>query len=262
MAQFIGNILLQGKIECLTGLHVGGGKDKMEIGGVDSPVVRDPNSRYPYIPGSSLKGKMRMLLEFSEGKAGLPDKEGKPNGKPHSCDSPECPVCRVFGSSAEGRKCGPTRLMVRDAYPDEPTQKLWEGLDSELLYTELKSENFLDRLTSAANPRFIERVVKGSKFDLDMVFGVYQVDEYDDLAFFPHILTALWLLEHSALGGSGTRGYGRVRFRFAKPIYLPREAYQKGLDALKQASQRPKEDGEFTLATETLKDEVLKVVAS
>lgn len=244
MAQFIGNILLQGKVECLTGLHVGGGKDKMEIGGVDSPVVRDPNTRYPYIPGSSLKGKMRMLLEFSEGKA---------NGAPHTCNKPECRVCRVFGSSAEGRKCGPTRLIVRDAYPDETTQAMWDGLDSELLYTELKSENFLDRLTSAANPRFIERVVKGSKFDLDMVFGIYDVgDGEKDEAFFQHVLTALRLLEHSAIGGSGTRGYGRVRFTFAPPIYLHREVYQQGLEALKQAARRPQEKEAYALTTETL----------
>ncbi len=244
----------------------------MEIGGVDSPVVRNPNSRYPYIPGSSLKGKMRMLLEFSEGKVGEGNKDSE-KGKPHNCDVPKCPVCRVFGSSADKRTCGPTRLIVRDAYPDNWTQTMWKGLDSELLYTELKSENFLDRLTSAANPRFIERVVQGSKFDLDMVFGVYRVDEHDDLGFFQHVMTALRLLEHSALGGSGTRGYGRVQFRFAEPVYLPRDAYQKGLDALKRASQRPQEEYKtqeeyekeyervYPLTTATLQNEILKVAA-
>jgi CRISPR-associated protein Csm3 len=244
MAQFVGNILLRGKIECLTGLHIGGSKDKMEIGGVDSPVLRDPATRQPYIPGSSLKGKMRSLLEFVEGKVG--------DGNVHSCKLSDCPVCRVFGSSAsEDRQCGPTRLLVRDAYADKTTQQMWENLDSELLYTELKSENGLNRITSAANPRFLERVVKGSKFDLELVYGVYDVDSHDDLKFFAHVRTALLLLEQSALGGSGSRGYGRIKFMFAPPVMVGRDAYRNGLDAVKKASVWP-EDKAFDLSTDAL----------
>ena len=250
MAKFIGNILLRGKIECVTGLHIGGSKDKMEIGGVDSPVVRDPNTRLPYIPGSSLKGKMRMLLEFATGNV--------KDGKVHNCPESDCPVCRVFGSSAaegrDGRRrtCGPTRLLVRDAYPDTETRTMWESLDSELLYAELKSENFLDRITSVATPRFLERVVKGSKFDLDMIYGVYQIDQYDDLDFFDHVRTALMLLEHSAMGGNGSRGYGRVRFAFAPPVMLSRDDYRTGLEKVKSASVRPGPEA-FTPLTDSLK---------
>lgn len=254
MAQFIGNILIRGKIECLTGLHIGGSKDKVEIGGVDSPVVRDPVTRRPYIPGSSLKGKMRMLLEYATGNVEMGDeKKNKERGDVHNCTRPDCPVCRIFGSSAaEKRKCGPTRLLVRDAYPDDTTVGQWDKMDSELLFAEMKSENYLNRITSTANPRFLERVVKGSKFDLEMVYGMYDVDDgQDDLEFFKHVRTSLLLLEQSALGGNGSRGYGQIKFHFAKPLMIAREEYQEGLDAVKQATQRP-EDSAFAISTEAL----------
>ena len=232
MAQFIGNIIVRGKIECLTGLHIGAGKDTAEIGGVDSPVVRDPHSRLPYIPGSSLKGKMRSMLEFATGKVG--------DGKVHNCDKPRCEVCRPFGSSAQQRKCGPTRLLVRDAYPDRQTREMWEKLNTDLLYAEMKSENFLDRITSAANPRFIERVVKGSWFKLEMVYGVYQVEDgVNDLDYFTHVVSALRLLEDGALGGNGSRGYGQIRLKLAHPAFLSRKDYAEGSGAWTGSRQWP-----------------------
>ncbi len=232
MAQFIGNIIVRGKIECLTGLHIGAGKDTAEIGGVDSPVVRDPHSRLPYIPGSSLKGKMRSMLEFATGKVG--------DGKVHNCDKPRCEVCRPFGSSAQQRKCGPTRLLVRDAYPDRQTREMWEKLNTDLLYAEMKSENFLDRITSAANPRFIERVVKGSWFKLEMVYGVYQVEDgVNDLDYFAHVVSALRLLEDGALGGNGSRGYGQIRLKLAHPAFLSRQDYAEGSGAWTRSRQWP-----------------------
>ncbi|MBW7888626.1 MAG: type III-A CRISPR-associated RAMP protein Csm3 [Bacteroidetes bacterium] len=240
-ARFIGNIILKGKIECLTGMHIGGSKDKLEIGGVDSPVIRDPNRNLPYIPASSLKGKMRSALEFSLGKI-LPNKKGESSGC--NCLQPDCPVCRVFGSSAKDRKTGPTRLLIRDAYPDEETIEMWENLDSELMYTEYKSENSIDRLTSAANPRFIERVVKGSKFDVELVYGVYKIDTVDDTLFFKNVIEALKLLEHSALGGSGSRGYGQIAFKFAEPFVVNRVDYVEGTQTFKDSS-KPNSDPYF-----------------
>ena len=235
MAQFIGNIIVRGKIECLTGLHIGAGKDTAEIGGVDSPVVRDPRSRRPYIPGSSLKGKMRSMLEYATGKV--------KDGKVHTCRAADCEVCRPFGSSAQERRtCGPTRLLVRDAYADRQTEQMWEGLNTDLLYAEMKSENFLDRVTSAANPRFIERVVKGSRFNLEMVYGVYKVDEFNDLDFFVNVVTALRLLEDAALGGSGSRGYGQIRLKLAPVVLLDREDYRTGSEKWRQARQWPGDD--------------------
>ena len=261
MAQFIGNIIMRGKIECLTGLHIGAGKDTAEIGGVDSPVVRDPHSRRPYIPGSSLKGKMRSMLEFATGKV--------KDGKVHTCNEARCEVCRPLGSSAaDARKCGPTRLLVRDAYPDEQTQGMWENLNTDLLYAEMKSENFLDRITLAANPRFIERIVKGSRFDLEMIYGVYQVDGVNDLDFFAHVVTALRLLEDGTLGGNGSRGYGQIRLKMADPVFLSGQDYCEGSDAWKQAREWPADEafvrgmGDFSLNREDATcqswDEIMK----
>lgn len=238
---FVGNIILKGKLECLTGLHIGGSKEKMEIGGVDSPVIRDPNTRYPYIPGSSLKGKMRSLLEFSLGKIDKSRDNSYPGCK---CGKPDCPVCRVFGSAAENRAMGPTRLLVRDAYPDEETIEMWEKLDSELEYTEYKAENSVDRITSAANPRFIERVVKGSRFNVEFVYGVYKVDEVNDVDYFWNVVSSLKYLEHSALGKSGSRGYGQVRFKFASPIVLLIDDYKVGSDKYKKSAM-PHDSEEF-----------------
>lgn len=214
--QFIANIILKGKMECLTGLHIGGSKEKMEIGGVDNPVLRDPVNKLPYVPGSSLKGKLRSLLAFSLGKAET-DFSAK--------FDENCPIQRIFGTSAENRNIGPSRLLVRDAYPNSDTIKMWESLDSELLYTEYKPENSIDRLTSAANPRFQERVVKGSVFDVEFIYGIYGQDDVDA---FNSFLEALKLLEHSALGKSGSRGYGQVSFKFAEPIVIKAEDYKTG----------------------------------
>jgi len=128
---------------------------------------------------------------------------------------------------------------------------MWDNLDTELLYAELKSENYLNRITSAANPRFLERVVKDSKFDLELVYGVYDIDEHNDLDYFTHVRTALLLLEQSALGGNGSRGYGRIKFLFAKPVMIGRDAYRNGLDAVKAASVWPADDA-FEITTDAL----------
>lgn len=230
--KFICNILITGKIECVTGLHIGGGKEGFQIGNY-TPVVRDPVSSLPYIPGSSLKGKMRMLLEFAEGLVSLNDESKAP---PHNCSDSSCPVCRILGSSAEDRSCGPTRLIIRDAYPDKETIEMWSQIDSELLYTELKYENAIDRITSAANPRPLERITKGSTFDFEMVYGCYDMEDgNNDIDFLENIYKALNLLEHSALGGNSSRGYGQVCFTLAEPVVFTRDEYQKGIPALEPA---------------------------
>ena len=59
-----GKYIIQGKIKVLTGLHIGGPTTGLNIGGVDNIVIKDAKGK-PYIPGSSLKGKMRSLLEYS-----------------------------------------------------------------------------------------------------------------------------------------------------------------------------------------------------
>ncbi len=236
-AEFLGNVIFKGKLECLTGLHIGGSKEKFEIGGVDSPVIRDPNTQYPYIPGSSLKGKMRSLLAFSLGKADQdPPKRGK--------FDPNCPLQRIFGVPAEINSnmpeikgIGPSRLIVRDSHPDDATVALWKSMDSELMFTEYKPENTIDRITSAANPRFLERVVKGSVFNVEFIFGVYKIDKLtkSDAEYIINFVESLKLLEHSTLGGSGSRGYGQVAFKFAEPIVLKADDYRIGSDKFKDA---------------------------
>ncbi len=229
-AEFLGNYILRGKFKCLTGLHIGGSKEKMEIGGVDSPVVRDPRTRFPYVPGSSLKGKLRSLLEYGLGAV-------PPTGEV----SANTEIVRLFGIGADVKepkestlhKIGPSRLVVRDCHPDDETKKWWKTMDTDLLYTEYKSENGINRITSAANPRFIERVAAGSQFEFEFVYSVYDItrdDSYkndveEDLG---NLRMALLMLEHNFLGKSGSRGYGRVEFSFESPVWVSKQDYQSG----------------------------------
>lgn len=222
--EFLGNIILRGKIEVLTGLHIGGSKEKLEIGGVDSPVIRDPIEKYPYIPGSSLKGKLRTLLAYYLNKA-----DEDPPKKEH-LDS-NSPLQRIFGIPAEvgdnSSGFGPTRLIVRDAHPDNKTIEMWKNMDSELMYTEYKPENTINKITSAANPRFMERIVKGSKFNFELIYGVYSLEniQIQDTEFFKDLILSMKLLEHSTLGGSGSRGYGKISFKLEEPFVLTKNDY-------------------------------------
>lgn len=250
-AKFVGNLILRGKFECLTGLHIGGSKEKLEIGGVDSPVVRDPRTRYPYVPGSSLKGKMRSLLEFGLGKVPLNDDKERKLDKGGVSDAEE--IVRLFGIGVDQRdqakdktddhlhNIGPSRLVIRDCHADEETKKWWKSLDTDLLYTEYKSENGINRLTSAANPRFIERVAAGSRFDLEIVYSMFDIKNdgkhrEEAEADLDNLRMALLMLEHNFLGKSGSRGYGRIKFGFAEPVWISKEEYQKGGESIKKAA--------------------------
>lgn len=224
---FKGNIILKGKLRTVTPLHIGGSKDKFEIGGVDNPVIKDPVTNYPYIPGSSLKGKLRMLLEFAEGKVTEKvDKNGRGTGEfPPSNDKV---ITSLFGDSADNSSNGPTRLIVRDAYPDKKTITMWENTNSETLYTEYKAENTIDRMTSAANPRFMERVHKGSEFDVEFILQVFSMDKDKGQSNFEKLVKAIRLLEDSTLGGGGSRGSGKVEFKFYEPYFVSVEDYKSG----------------------------------
>jgi CRISPR-associated protein Csm3 len=208
--ELLGNVVLNGRLECRTGLHIGE-EGTLEIGGVDNPVIKNPTTGYPYVPGSSMKGKMRSLMEWDEGVV-------EKDGEVHTCtdqEAVECTVCRVFGTPAEtDAKTGPTRLSVRDAYPTDATVEQWRELDTSLPYTEVKSENTINRITSAANPRQFERVPRGSEFEYELVYGVYDLDDggEPDLDNLATVERSLFLLEDSSLGGSGSRGYGKVTF--------------------------------------------------
>ena len=200
-----------GKIVVKTGLHIGAGNDKVEIGGMDNPVIRNPLTREPYIPGSSIKGKMRSLLEWKEGKV----KDSK--GDPCKCGKPGCPICRVFGSGNSGdqvnaRSRGPSRLIVRDAELTEEFKKFF--LDGKPIFED-KIENSLNRITAEANPRHIERIIPGVTFNFEIVYRIIDIDDegqLDEKLFNSVVLEGLKLLQNDFLGGGGSRGNGRIEF--------------------------------------------------
>jgi len=228
---FAGKYIIEADMLCRTGLHIGGLSEGYEIGGIDNVVIKVPvpfrvptgNGSYdipaecPYIPGSSLKGKLRSLMEWLENKVKVAvhkdDRTGEEsyNAQPHTCGDAACPVCVIFGSPAsETTMQGPTRLSVLDAFPTAETIKDWETELGEDIFTEIKPENTIDRLTSQANPRQMERVPAGSRFRVVMVYDVY--DEEQDRKLLKHLFQAMKLLQDSYLGGSGSRGSGRVSF--------------------------------------------------
>ncbi len=213
----LGKIKISGTLECLTGIHIGASKENMEIGAIDLPVVRDPITREPYIPGSSLKGKMRSLLE--KALTISPNREIGRDVKIHVCDDAtkaiECPVCRVFGSTGkDGGKNFPARLIVRDLKLTDGSREELANIDTGLQYTEWKFENAIDRITSAANPRQIERVPRGAEFIFELIYNVEDTSQVDqDLK---NVKLAMDLIEMDALGGHGSRGYGKVKFKIGE----------------------------------------------
>ena len=303
--RLLGKLYIKGTIEVKTGLMIGSADGKLDIGGLDKLVVRDPITEYPYIPGSSLKGKLRSLLER------FLNKPLNRNGggvwryeSDHTADgcteiknsntsqfiffdgAVECEISRVFGST--GNKCWvkttaetdktkkilrenqdsrfgkedekgepyeqidghnyPARLIVRDSHlTEDSAKKLEVGVNTGLYMTERKFENGLDRITAAATPRQFERVPKGAKFNFELVYSVEQqeiplekgenlptnlaenayTEARDDLK---NIAIALAILEDDALGGSGSRGYGKVKFTGFELIYRD---YQKLKENLK-----------------------------
>src|SRR6478609_11933715 len=185
--KFVGKLILDGDLHCETGLHIGAGKGTLEIGGADNPVVKDAFGR-PYIPGSSLRGRLRSLLEQSLGLAVpselvyLSKRKGQ-EVRIHQSDRPDDEICilfgrnpgrvdRVQGEAMEARSATPSRLTVYDAplEMDSITQQMRENLDDEI--TEVKSENAVDRITSQANPRTLERVPSGARFRFRMVLDI------------------------------------------------------------------------------------------
>jgi CRISPR-associated protein Csm3 len=222
---FKGKYIISGEIVCKTGLHIGGSTEGFEIGGVDNPVIRDPLTEWPYVPGSSLKGKLRALLEWSLGKIAEHPKHGGYTA--HFCG--ECEACVLFGPASDETevrmKAGPTRLTVRDAFPTPETRGEWQAWLGEGIYTEVKTENAIDRVTSEANPRPMERVPAGSAFAFEMIFDDYRDD---DVQLLKSLFTAMHLLENSSLGGSGSRGHGKVKFANLAVVYRPLEYYRNG----------------------------------
>jgi CRISPR-associated protein Csm3 len=202
---------ISGRIRVLSGLHIGAGKDTIEIGGLDQPIIKHPLSQEPYIPGSSVKGKMRSLLEvyyfINNGRTRGYVSDGKPCG----CGQRDCPACVIFGPGPSCDKktaeSGPTRLIVRDSILCEEDRLRFERGE---LPMEVKYENIIHRVKGVAeHPRPLERVPAGVSFDFNLSFKVF---EGDDKSLLDYVYKGLRLIELDALGGCGSRGCGQVRF--------------------------------------------------
>lgn len=192
-------IKIQGTVEVITGMHIGGSSAFSAIGAVDSPVMRDVKSGLPMIPGSSLKGKMRTLLAKSYNTSWSND-----------INNDDEKIRRIFGHSIK-KIAQRGRLLFSDMIMSNEKELRSLGLNS---ITEVKFENTISRTAAIANPRQIERVVRGSKFLLDLIYDVENVEEaVEDFAV---IAEGFKLLQYDYIGGHGTRGYGKIAFHDLK----------------------------------------------
>ena len=276
--QLAGKIRIESILLVETGLHIGGGGETLDIGGLDKPVIRDPLTQQPYLPGSSIKGKLRSILErfhkksLNRERKGIyryesddivdgytnVSKKGNPDQFVPFKGASTCPISRLFGSTG-GSNCwiissglrdsverikdiapktinglehvkikqgdnAPARLIVRDCHLDSHSAEKLKRIDTGLYMTEWKFENGIDRITSAANPRQVERVPAGSEFKFELVYTIEnETQVVEDLK---NLAIALAILEDDALGGHGSRGYGKVKFQQIKFFYRSLAQYQ------------------------------------
>jgi len=217
---------LQGKIILKSGLHIGSGNMEMHIGGTDSPVIKHPHTLEPYIPGSSIKGKVRSLIELASGLVPFAKDDGglvssktvkKVEDKTELKKHAEA-ILTIFGSSGADKEdetgYGPTRVSFSDCFLNKDWKE--KALKNRWQTTEVKSENRINRIEGTAkDPRFIERVPEGTEFDFLVTFKILK--QSDEQLFDNYLLKGLKLLEMDALGGNGSRGYGRIQFIFNDP---------------------------------------------
>jgi CRISPR-associated protein Csm3 len=270
----LGKVTIKSTLIVETGLHIGGGAESLDIGGIDKPVVRDPVTLQPYLPGSSIKGKLRSILErLLEKPLNRPGGSGTFRYESDDLEdgytevgtdtfvkyqgAKTCPLSRVFGSTGgskcwvdeeiardqdlggegekiiEGVRCtkirrsrnSPARLIVRDSHLSNASADQLGKIETGLYMTEWKFENGMDRITAAANPRQLERVPAGAEFDFEMVYTVEDAAQaVEDLQ---NLAIALAILEDDALGGHGSRGYGKVKFENFKFFYRSVEQYRQ-----------------------------------
>jgi CRISPR-associated protein Csm3 len=259
-------VFIKGTIKAVTGLHIGGSSIGISIGGVDAVVIRNPLTNDPYIPGSSLRGKMRSLMEKAYGemhitiqekvekkiekqeqveifkkeyedlesisnKDLLPQHSGKITVSAEPSRKPNSDIGKLFGVSADNEAATPTRLIVRDAKLNEKSkEKLEKANNMDMPMTEVKTEVWIDRITSAATPRQIERVPAGAVFDMELVLNLYGNDDKDTLL--NHVLEGLELVQSDYLGGNGGRGSGQVKFLLNDVKEKDMAAYKNNTEAV------------------------------
>ena len=222
-----GKILIQFQLKVLTGMHIGGNDAFSAIGAVDKPVIRDPLTNEPILPGSSVKGKLRTLLARSicQNIAKMPD---------FAKDADV--VKRLFGSTG-GEACIHSRLQFSDAFVCNQSEFRAIGL------TEVKAENSINRSTSVANPRQIERVNRGVRFAVTIAYDVVNEQEIEED--FEALSRAMKLLQYDYLGGHGTRGYGRVGFDALQVTPLECSLSPDRLEGLRNTLQKGCDQLEF-----------------
>ncbi|MBR1727843.1 MAG: type III-A CRISPR-associated RAMP protein Csm3 [Muribaculaceae bacterium] len=210
MKQLIKKIKIETTIELLTGLHIGGSKENVEIGGIDNAVIKlASKDGQPYIPGSSIKGKMRCLLEQAAGSPAV---------------GLNAEVNNLFGIASNGNNgeqdSRPSKIIVRDSMLTDESVSMLRNCDSlDMPYTENKFENVIDRVKGVAeHPRQSERVPAGAIFKLEMVLNVWDDDNEEELKSL--LMKAMNMLENDYLGGSGSRGYGQIKFGEIKETEL------------------------------------------
>lgn len=271
-------LFISGKIVLETGLAIGGGSSTAEIGGIDANVIKNSDG-IPYIPGSSLKGKLRCLLEKSEGLFDIGYKESNNSATSNTdarnkektkyinankfidnfgnsienrnlsiegsrvCRCGKCAVCKLFGTAADAGNTEITRLIVRDSImSNECIEKMQKRLAPfsrmELDYTESKWENTIDRITSKANPRVIERVPAGSDFNFEIICNILAGDE--DLSLIEKLFKAMNLLQDDYIGAHGTRGYGKIMFTIEKMLIKNLEAYKNNTQGVSLITEKIK----------------------
>lgn len=207
---------IKGQIKLETGLHIGGDEGVIEIGGNDNPITRDISTGNPYIPGSSLKGKMRYLMEWYTGSINENGNVYSGNDLSKNKTKNGELLLKIFGSS-NGKNTveGPTRITVKDIFLTKDSKKEVKKMKEKIgTDTEFKSENNINRLDSSAKPRNLERVPRNLVFDMEINFKVLNLDKKEEIK--EMILKSLKLVEIEGLGGSVSRGSGQVKFENLK----------------------------------------------
>lgn len=213
--KLISKIEFSGSIHLLTGLHIGGSNTSMSIGGIDKSVIRNPLTNQPYIPGSSLKGKLRSLYEIAHGLIGE-----KPIGNVKNSPSNKGPAADLFGNATNNDSQKPSRVIVRDCMLINHEELLQK---TEIPYTEVKTEVVIDRITSAANPRQLERIPAGAKFSMNIILNIWEGENPETMI--NRLFEAMQLLHDDYLGGSGSRGYGRIAIHIDSLLEKTVEGY-------------------------------------
>lgn len=198
-----GIYILNIKLKLLSGLYIGGNDNGFDIGGADSDVIRNPLTNKPYIPGSSIKGKLKSLLKYHIKEVDRTEKD---------IFFKDSNITNIFEPIDKGN-IKITRAIFRDLSLTVESETELQNILGTGCFTEIKAENKVNPISGKSDsPRFIERVPAGAIFEGEIVLNVFDGDNKEIMM--ENIKKSLKLLEMNYLGGNGTRGYGRVKVEF------------------------------------------------